>query len=161
MFVPYLCEQVCTHIIRRGFLNVVNLCARQCESLLISQQLVGSSRLFLLILLSRGWQRINLSCMKYLFLSTVCLCLGLCSCGSVSKMVYFQCDRQDIQLYVNDQLIGSGQGTYATEPGEKEFIYLVEKMEQRFILEIISLDYPTLFIMMCQYPKIFNFQHLK
>ena len=34
-------------------------------------------------------------------------------------MVYFQCDRQDIQLYVNDQLIGSGQGTYATEPGEK------------------------------------------
>lgn len=41
------------------------------------------------------------------------------SCGTTSKSVAFQCDRQDIQLYVNDQLIGSGQGIYTTEPGEE------------------------------------------
>lgn len=57
--------------------------------------------------------------MKYYYLLAISLIFLLSSCGATSKIVYFQCDRQDVQLYVNDRLIGSGQATYSTEPGEE------------------------------------------
>lgn len=52
------------------------------------------------------------------FLIFVLSCLFFVSCGTSSKVVFFQSDRQDIQLFVNEKLIGYGQGSYTTEPGE-------------------------------------------
>lgn len=40
------------------------------------------------------------------------------SCSSI-KTFAFQCDRQDIALYVNDVLIGNGNGEYTIQKGEK------------------------------------------
>lgn len=45
------------------------------------------------------------------------------SCSSLTPQVlYFDSDRQDIQLYVNDEFIGEGNGSYYVQPGEREII---------------------------------------
>ncbi|MBQ0141894.1 MAG: hypothetical protein KBT06_03675 [Prevotellaceae bacterium] len=75
--------------------------------------------------------------MRYLLLFCICIGFLLSSCGATSKTVYFQCDRQDVQLYINEQLIGSGQGTYSTEPGE-ERIHLSCRQNGK---EVYSRDY--------------------
>ena len=46
--------------------------------------------------------------------------LPICSSCQSVKTIYFQCDRQDIQLYVNDEFIGSGQGYYTIPKGMTE-----------------------------------------
>lgn len=49
---------------------------------------------------------------------SILLLISFTSCSSFKTYV-FQCDRQDIALYVNDEHIGNGHGEYNIQKGEK------------------------------------------
>lgn len=77
--------------------------------------------------------------LKFVLLYSV-LFLSLTSCSSIKTYV-FQCDRQDIALYVNDVLIGNGHGEYTIQKGEKNLQVSCRENGKEVYLRNYPIDY--------------------